>query len=138
MMIPSRLVFTFTAVLLAQAADKPSPIGYRSPTAPVKTAHAPKKQEKTEPALEQETGIACYGAFGPDKLTAAHPSYPFGSRLRVTNVGNGRTVIVTVVDRAPAGNRIIAVSRQAAEELEMVDAGTAQVKVELLTEGSAN
>jgi penicillin-binding protein 1B len=70
--------------------------------------------------------------FDNGRLTAAHPSLPFGSQMRVTNLANGRSVVVTVTDRGPTGSRIISVSRRAAEELDFVSAGTAQVRVELL------
>jgi rare lipoprotein A len=64
---------------------------------------------------------------------AAHPTLPFGSRVEVTNLLNGRSVVVTIGDRIPAdGDRIISVSRRAAEQLGFVNAGTTRVKVELL------
>jgi len=66
-------------------------------------------------------------------LTAAHPTLPFGSRVRVTNLGNGRSVVVTVIDRGPfVRGRIIDVSRRAARELGFLRDGTAKVRVEAL------
>jgi rare lipoprotein A len=55
---------------------------------------------------------------GPSGLTAAHRTLPFGTRVLVTNVRNGRTVVVRIVDRGPYGRgRIIDLSRAAAREL---------------------
>ena len=67
---------------------------------------------------------------GPAGLTAAHRTLPFGTKVLVTNVRNGKTVVVRVVDRGPYGRgRIIDVSRAAARELDMIDSGTAMVSV---------
>jgi len=64
-------------------------------------------------------------------LTAAHPTMPLPSYARVTNVANGRSVIVRVNDRGPyANNRLIDLSRSAAEMLDYARMGTAKVKVE--------
>jgi rare lipoprotein A len=68
---------------------------------------------------------------GPSGLTAAHRTLPFGTRVRVTNKRNGRTVVVRIVDRGPfGGGRIIDLSRAAAVELDMISAGTAVVSIE--------
>ena len=67
---------------------------------------------------------------GPMELTAAHRTLPFGTNVQVTNVGNGRTVVVRIVDRGPYGRgRIIDLSRAAARELDMIETGTAMVHV---------
>lgn len=66
----------------------------------------------------------------PADLTAAHRSLPFGARVLVTNVSNGRSVVVRITDRGPYGHgRIIDLSRAAAVELDMIDSGTANVSV---------
>lgn len=71
--------------------------------------------------------------FDPGSLTAAHRSLPMGSRLRVTNIRNGKSVLVRVNDRGPfARSRIIDVSYAAAQKIGMVRAGKALVKLELL------
>jgi rare lipoprotein A len=68
-----------------------------------------------------------------DALTAAHPSLPFGSRVRVANLDNGRTVVVRINDRGPfAKDRIIDVSKAAATELGMISAGVARVSVSVV------
>jgi rare lipoprotein A len=71
--------------------------------------------------------------FNPQALTAAHRTLPMGTRLRVTNQANGRSVIVRVNDRGPfARGRIIDVSLAAAQQIQMVRSGKAQVKLEIL------
>ncbi|KAF1051184.1 MAG: Endolytic peptidoglycan transglycosylase RlpA [Stenotrophomonas maltophilia] len=71
--------------------------------------------------------------FDQNALTAAHRSLPFGTQLRVTNLNNGRSVVVRVNDRGPSSRtRIIDLSRKAAEQLDMLRAGTAPVRLEAL------
>ena len=66
-------------------------------------------------------------------LTAAHPSLPFGTKVRVTNLENGRSVVLKINDRGPfAKRRIIDVSRHAAEHLGFLGAGVARVRVEVI------
>lgn len=67
-------------------------------------------------------------------LTAAHRTLPFGAKVRVTNLRNNRSVILTVNDRGPfTGGRVIDVSGHAADLLGFRAAGVARVKVEPLT-----
>jgi rare lipoprotein A len=65
-----------------------------------------------------------------DGLTAAHPTLPLGSHVRVENLDNGRTIVVRINDRGPfAKDRIIDVSKAAAAKLGMIAAGVANVRV---------
>jgi rare lipoprotein A len=65
-----------------------------------------------------------------DALTAAHPSLPLGTKVLVENLDNGRSVVVRINDRGPfAGNRIIDVSKAAAEKLDMMADGVANVRI---------
>ena len=76
--------------------------------------------------------------FDMNALTAAHPTLPIPSDVRLTNLENGRSVVLKVNDRGPrAGGRVIDVSRRAAQLLGFEQAGTARVRVEPLaaTEG---
>ncbi len=76
--------------------------------------------------------------YNQNSLTAAHPTLPLPSVVRVTNLENGSSVILRVNDRGPfAKNRIIDVSSQAAKVLGFYEQGTARVKVELLPNESA-
>ena len=66
-----------------------------------------------------------------DSLTCAHRTHPFGTMLKVTNIQNGRSVVVKVTDRGPFGRgRIIDLSYRAARELGMLSQGVAMVTVE--------
>ena len=74
--------------------------------------------------------------FNPNGLTAAHRSLPFGTRVRVTNRSNGRSVVVTINDRGPfIKGRIIDLSRGAAQAINMTGAGVARVSLEVLGRG---
>src|SRR5689334_19906246 len=84
---------------------------------------------------EQQGGPTASGErFDMRKLTAAHRTLPFGTRVRVTNTRNGRSVEVRINDRGPYGGngRIIDVSEAAARRLGMIDAGVVPVTVEVL------
>jgi rare lipoprotein A len=68
--------------------------------------------------------------MNPSEMTAAHRSLPFGTKVLVENLSNGRSVVVRINDRGPfVGGRIIDVSKAAASVLGMLGSGTAQVKV---------
>ncbi len=65
--------------------------------------------------------------------TGAHRTLPFGTRLRVENLDNGRSTTLTINDRGPfAKKRILDVSRRVAEELGMLGPGTARVRITIL------
>lgn len=99
-----------------------------------------------EPMARGEVGLASYyaghfhgrrtasgGRYDHDALTAAHRTLAFGTRLRVTNLDNGRSVEVTVTDRGPhRRGRIIDLSRAAARRLDFIEDGTARVRVEVI------
>jgi rare lipoprotein A (peptidoglycan hydrolase) len=75
--------------------------------------------------------------FDPYMITAAHPTLPLPSIVKVTNLNNGKEIIVRVNDRGPfSGKRIIDVSKGAAIELGMIRSGVARVKVELQQEAT--
>ena len=82
---------------------------------------------------EEGTQTASGENFDPQALTAAHPDLPFGTKLRVTNVATGKSVIVRVNDRGPfVYGRIVDVSHSAAAALGIVEQGTAKVKVDVV------
>jgi rare lipoprotein A len=71
--------------------------------------------------------------FSNQKLTAAHNTLPLGTYVRVTNLRNGRTVIVKINDRLHHRNkRIIDLSRSAATKLGFIKSGLTRVKIEVL------
>lgn len=95
---------------------------------------------------EPEEGVASYYAdslqgnltaseepYDRDALTAAHRTLPFGTRVKVSNLDNGKSVVVIINDRGPhSKNRLIDVSGAAARQLNLTDSGTAKVRIEVL------
>ena len=104
----------------------------------------------TIPALSQnekaETGKATYYAkkfhgrktssgerLNNDSLTCAHRKHPFGTRLKVTNTKNGKSVIVRVNDRGPfSKGMIIDLTHAAAKAIDMMRSGVAKVEIEVV------
>ena len=91
----------------------------------------------------QSSGVASYywqpqrlasgGWFNPNAMTAAHKTLPFGTRVRVTNLNNGRAATVTINDRGPyVAGRVIDRSSAAAGVVGMKGSGVARVKLDIL------
>ena len=94
----------------------------------------------------EETGLASFyndkfegrltssgAVYNKNKMTAAHRTLSFNTRIRVTNLANGRTVIVTVNDRGPfVKGRIVDLSKAAAVKLDFIDQGITKVKLEVV------
>ena len=71
--------------------------------------------------------------FNAGAMTAAHPTLPFGTRVKVTNTKNNRSVVVVINDRGPSTpGRMLDVTQAAATRLGFVRAGTADVKLEVV------
>jgi rare lipoprotein A len=118
----------------------------KKPQATKQQATVKKPQQNTNSKVKSTTnGTASYYSYGdstrtatgerfnPRDLTAAHRTLPFGTKVRVTNNWNGRSVIVRINDRGPfIRGRIIDVSLGAAQRLGMISSGVASVKVEVL------
>jgi len=95
-----------------------------------------------------QTGVASYYArehdglrtasgerYDMDEMTAAHRTLPFGTRVRVTNLENGRHVVVRINDRGPfRRGRVVDVSYAAARKLGLVRSGLARVRLEVVGE----
>jgi rare lipoprotein A len=104
------------------------------------------RREAPSPSQPGQVGLASwYGGslhgrrtasgerFDQHGLTAAHRSLPLGTRVRVTHLESGRSVIVTITDRGPyVRGRIIDLSRGAARRLGIDRAGTARVRIETI------
>ena len=74
--------------------------------------------------------------FRKGTLTAAHRTLPFGTKVRVTNLSNGRSVVVRINDRGPFRyHRVIDLAHGAASQLKMMQAGEVPVKLEILSKG---
>ncbi len=112
-------------------------------------APAPKKKKSSgysAPAYGgsvYQTGVASYywqpqkvasgGWFNPNAMTAAHKTLPFGTKVRVTNKNNGKSVVVTINDRGPyIAGRVIDLSKAAAGVVGMQGSGIAPVTVAVL------
>lgn len=114
------------------------------PQRPVATASVVRRApEASDKSRGKSQGIASYYSqgvrtasgekFDPNELTAAHPTLPFGTRLRVTNKHTGRSVTVRVNDRGPyVPGRVVDVSYSAARELGMVGRGVVPVKLDVV------
>ena len=103
-------------------------------------------KHKDTPRSHYQSGMASYYAdefngrrtangerFDNTAMTAAHPSLPFGTLIEVTNMRNGKKVVVRVNDRGPYTHaRVLDLSRNAARQLGMHNTGTAKVKVAVL------
>ena len=77
--------------------------------------------------------LASGGWFDPNAMTAAHKTLPFGTRVRVTHLGNGRSVDVRINDRGPyVAGRVIDLSKAAAGAIGMTKEGTARIKLTVL------
>ncbi|ACM19263.1 rare lipoprotein A-like double-psi beta-barrel domain protein [Geotalea daltonii FRC-32] len=110
---------------------------------PVTTEVTPKEAKDAE-----AVGIASYYAkrydgrkttsgarYNPEKMTAAHQALPFGTKVKVTNLSNGKEVVVTVNDRCRKRKKpFIDLSRAAARELGFLGNGIAKVKIVPLAE----
>ncbi len=108
------------------------------------SGHKDKSEDSSGTGAAIQTGEASYYAhqfhgrktangeiFDMNKLTAAHRNLPFGTKLRVTNLQNGKQVTVRVNDRGPfVKGRIIDVSYEAAKQLDMIRSGIADVTIE--------
>lgn len=86
-------------------------------------------------ARSQGRLMACGQPFNEHALTAAHRTLPLGSRVRVTNLRNGRSVVVKIRDRGPmVRGRVIDLSRAAARRLRFTGRGLAPVRISVLSE----
>lgn len=131
-------------LMVSGCASGPSPAPV--PTSPAGPAAS---GSGAPPGAARECGIASYygdhligrptangETYDPRKATAAHPTLPFGTRLRVRKASGGATSVVRVNDRGPfVDGRIIDVSRVVARELGFIRAGLAEVCIERVAPG---
>jgi rare lipoprotein A len=68
--------------------------------------------------------------FDPGELTAAHGDWAFGTRVRVTLLSSGRSVVVRINDRLPRRDRVIDLSQEAAQEIGVIGPGTGRVRLD--------
>ena len=104
-----------------------------------------KKKSETPNKIYQKGEASWYGpgfngkktasgeTFNMYKLTAAHKKLPFGTKVKVTNLQNGKSVIVIINDRGPfVKGRIIDLSKKAAQQIGLIQAGHAPVSIVIL------
>jgi len=128
--------------------------GFEAAFAPFDTIETPAATEDEDgprfedPGTEIAGGMASYYGsefaghrtasgerFDPRSFTAAHRSLPFGSKVRVTNTGTGRSVIVRINDRGPfSRGRVIDVSQAAARQLGLIGPGSGRVSLAVLSD----
>ena len=131
------LAAAVTASLLAACSG---PAVTRAPMEPSARAVAPARAHAHAGATARDgsagtrdgtVGVASY--YDAAGLTAAHRTLPFGTRVRVTNAANGRSVVVRIADRGPfIRGRSIDLSHSAAHAVGMTEAGLAKVRLEVL------
>jgi rare lipoprotein A len=112
-------------------------------TARSRSQHGHQVHRKLRSATSGQTGVASYywqpqrlasgGRFNPNAMTAAHKTLPFGTRVRVKHLSNGRSVEVVVNDRGPyVAGRIIDLSKAAAGQIGMTGQGVARVSMTVI------
>lgn len=122
-------------IALSAKSEGPSPTSVGPPRASV----VPKEESETGEASwygEEFQGnqTANGETYDLNGLTAAHPTLPFGTTVRVTNLNNSKNILLRINDRGPyIGRRLIDVSRAAAKLLGFVHAGTTPVRVEVVS-----
>jgi rare lipoprotein A len=134
------------AIAVSLLAGCSSPTITRGPVGPSTRAAAPADAPRHGASLAHRSVPREGGSAGPRDgsvgvasyydaagLTAAHRSLPFGTRVRVTNTANGRSVVVRIADRGPfIRGRSIDLSHSAAHAVGMTEAGLAKVRLEVL------
>jgi peptidoglycan lytic transglycosylase len=122
----------------------------RAPHQPVTSVPQPYSGAEVAPSLSHYDAVGTaswYGrpyhgrrtasgeVYNMNRMTAAHPTLPFGTRVAVTNLENGRTVILTINDRGPfKHDRLIDVSRKAARELGFLGQGLTRIGMRVVAD----
>jgi peptidoglycan lytic transglycosylase len=137
-------MLTFTAPPLPVPAPKPMRSAISRSDAPPMPTRVPKEvRSRIGGSALQQTGRASwYSLESPTAsgekmddaaLTAAHNFLPFGTKVRIENIANGRSVVVRINDRGPfVAGRLIDLSKAAAEELDIVAVGVADVRLSVI------
>jgi rare lipoprotein A len=139
-----------TAASAQTSAPASSPTAMPAASAPA--AAAPAAAAPTTTGSDAMEGLAAHYSnrlegrktasgqiFRQSKLTAAHQTLPFGTKVKVTNTNNGRSVVVVINDRGPTqAGRVIDLTRAAAGKLAMLRAGLVPVKLEIVATTPAN
>ena len=136
-----------TSAKAAKASSKSYKASHKSHRKATKSSHkSSKKSHRHASHSGSHSGKASYywqpqrvasgGWFNPNAMTAAHKTLPFGTKVRVTNRNNGKSVVVTINDRGPyVAGRVIDLSRAAAKAIAMTGSGVVPVTVTVLGKG---
>jgi rare lipoprotein A len=148
----NRILISLALSTVLLGAQSPSALAQKTPAA---AATAPAAAAKAAPvvkaATDSDSGKAAYYSrvfngrktasgerFNNSAMVTAHRSLPFGTKLRVTNTKNKKSVIVRVIDRGPSQpDRIVDLSRAAATKLDFVKAGMTDVTIQVVGKDSA-
>jgi rare lipoprotein A len=123
-----------------------APLAQTPPSSPAAPAASPPPATSPSSPSDNMSGLAAVYSdklaghktasgekFSQEKLTAAHPSLPFGTKVNVTNTNNNKTVEVRINDRGPTqAGRVIDLSSAAAAKIGLGKKGTAPVKLEVV------
>jgi rare lipoprotein A len=116
-----------TLLVLSGCATMHPPAGHPAGEVGIASFYSEKEEGRRTADGERYDGKA---------LTAAHRTLPFGSRVKVTDLENGRSVVVRINDRGPyVKERVIDLSYAAARELQFISHGTTRVRLEVLSTG---
>ena len=140
---PARWLIIAIGFVVATAmfgcSTRPAPENLPPPSpAPTASYSPPPSRGKLEVASWYGPGFVGHltsdgEAFNPNELTAASKTLPIGSRIRVTNTGNGRSVVVRINDRGPyVRGRSLDLSRGAAERIGLTKEGVCRVRVRIV------
>jgi len=130
----------------AIAPTSPPPVTAKRSRPPVDSGPGAASEQPTEGGYIEEGNASWYGApfhgrrasngeiYDMNKMTAAHRTMAFGTMVRVTNLANGKTVVVRITDRGPfVDNRILDLSRAAAQQIESIGPGVVRVRLEVIS-----
>jgi rare lipoprotein A (peptidoglycan hydrolase) len=126
-------------IALSAKSEARSSVSSLAPRPKIVPKEEPRTGEASWYGEEFEGNTTASGeTYDSNGLTAAHPSLPFGTTVRVTNLNNRRNILLRINDRGPyIGRRLIDVSWRAAQRLGFVDSGTTPVSVEVVTRPSS-
>jgi rare lipoprotein A len=140
--VPTRIVEA-NAVLARPAATAPPPAPVKTPTPLVAAQKAPIKLMRGFASwyggVFNGRQTASGETFDQNEMTACHPTLPFGTRVKVENTRNHKSVIVRITDRGLLyGRRVIDLSYAAAEKIGMTEVGVVPVTIQVLSKTETN
>ncbi|WP_246317371.1 septal ring lytic transglycosylase RlpA family protein [Hyphomicrobium methylovorum] len=131
--IPSKPGASHSEIQLSTKGNLNQPYGLHGPGLPPPAQKPPHNLLGIASYYWQGQKTATGETFDPSGMTAAHKTLPFGTRVRVTRVDTGESVVVRINDRGPfKPGRVIDLSKGAAKNLGMLDAGLTDVRLEVL------